>query len=408
MNFIKIDLSNLYLWFLRITVISLLVSTVILPSGTIYFFNIKILLSVFSFFLLLFINKSIKIWLSLFIFLLFVLFFSLIAMINGLSVNNVISEGVATSSLFFLVFIPIGCVLAGVISINKVFRIIFISLAFYSISKVFISSLFFFDVQLSVLQDFFQRIFCMTFVGLDTCFFYRVSYPIDFLYPISIYIVVCGIDGGHLLFNKKLKYFLLFVYTLGIIISYSRYLYFYCAISFLLTLFSIKFKLKNIIISILLFLILCLVFHNYINNMYDFILNRYFGESAVWSDNRRFEMFSSILSTIHSYPILGRGLGASAVGFIDIPGKSWYYELQWLAICMQFGIVGFSILFTTSVVPVVFCYLKGFSFKLLCITILYALWLATAIFNGFMFSSSGGAVFLVFSLIALYYTKSYF
>lgn len=97
-------------------------------------------------------------------------------------------------------------------------------------------------------------------------------------------------------------------------------------------------------------------------------------------------------------PMLGRGIGSHLDGHLRLDELDFQYEVQWLALLMQMGILGFfalAIITTTPLWPIVKRHDKyvldrnGFYLALI-----YSLWLAGAFTNPYLFILNSALVYL--------------
>lgn len=75
----------------------------------------------------------------------------------------------------------------------------------------------------------------------------------------------------------------------------------------------------------------------------DFLKGFDFSNSDVISASRRSEQFFALIDGWKDYPILGAGHGAAAADNIQLQEQAWAYELTYVALLFQTGLVGFII-----------------------------------------------------------------
>lgn len=165
----------------------------------------------------------------------------------------------------------------------------------------------------------------------------RLGLIIDVL-PLSIFPLIL-LDA-----NKKEKLFIWLAIIICLIINFSRiYILQFCIIVLIynIDLFKInKVRIKSIIqisfITILSATIL-IIFSSSLINMFS---DRFIGDSADVSDIARIEQISSFSREIPDNLLLGKGLGSYVPYNIRSDTMPFLYELEYLALLFQFGLIG--------------------------------------------------------------------
>lgn len=109
--------------------------------------------------------------------------------------------------------------------------------------------------------------------------------------------------------------------------------------------------LKSLFLKIPIFLIFIGLILSFILDYNLFSIGSYFLSGFEFNDiynsssSRRKEQFIAMISSWQENPFFGKGHGAFAVGAKGSGGQPWAYELQYVAILFQTGIVGFLIYF---------------------------------------------------------------
>lgn len=384
----------------KILVILLVFSSIVLPSGSVYGLNIKLIIAVSS--LLLFaiyiltdgVNKGfLYSFIGLFIFL---TSYALIALKHGVEDKDIISHGIAISSLFLVITIPLFSISKRIINHEELIKIIFISLAVFSILKISMSLIIVSGTPAEQVQLIFESIFGVSFIGLDTGTFYRVHLTSDYLLPIALYLLLQKNQKHYPSSEIKKKIYLL-IFILAIIVSYSRLLYAYTLIAATFAFVLSQQNNKKIIASMFALPIVLIYFLSSQDNiLIGFITERYSGEFAQSSDGGRTRMLNALLQTFEGNIVFGRGLGAGTPSYSNIENVPWYFELQWLSFAMQFGISGFLLILSLALYPAIKILSKNISKYQISLLGLYLFWLMVGIFNGFMLTSAGGTIFLFF------------
>jgi O-antigen ligase len=95
------------------------------------------------------------------------------------------------------------------------------------------------------------------------------------------------------------------------------------------------------------FLIGSMVFKlNFESIIYDVLAGFDFSDSSNLSASIRAEQFYALLHGWMDHPLLGSGHGAAALGSIQRDERAWAYELSYLALLFQIGLIGFLIYFS--------------------------------------------------------------
>ena len=385
----------------RLPITLLLVLSIILPSSNVLGINYKaILLIALAAQVCKEILKSKLNRLSLvqlYASLTFIMLFTFVARVNDVDFKSTISQAAAFGDAFAILWLTIAFVKLGVIDIKHAIYAIIYSSAAASIIKILMYGALIAGYPLTALKLDIQQIFGINLVGMRVGDFYRVSFVSDNLLPAILFTLLAR-SSFQINMGPLRRFFLIFLTFASIAISYSRYLWFTALFAAILQILFLM-RSKNYI-KITLFVMASMVFMAVIYFNIDFIINRYIGNNADASDLTRFIMLHALIERFYSYPILGVGLGAATPGFINIPAVPWYYELQWLAFAMQFGVIGSLFLLLSATYWIGWRLYLSFNVNLIGLATMYILWLGTAVFNGFMLTGVGGVIFLYFYLMS--------
>jgi len=177
------------------------------------------------------------------------------------------------------------------------------------------------------------------------------------------------------------------------LMSYSRYIWFTDLFALLAAL-VIQRRLKVLLLSAITVGIVAIASLDVIGPLF---VQRFSSEQVSDSDLTRIEQSKALWDDIEARPILGKGIGQHAA-VIRNEQNRYSYELQWMSLLMQTGIVGIAAIFVLIVAaardllavrnPVKF-WLAG----------LYLLWLLGSWTNPYLISSFAGATFGMFLAI---------
>jgi hypothetical protein len=396
---------------------------VVLPTGLIFDFKVKVLFSVISIFLFIldfifspYFNKRLLI--STIYFFCFLFFYFILTLLNGNDYISAFSQLNALTATVLLIILPMHLIYKKYVSTSSMLvNIIFYALIYSSI-KIILEFLYIIHI-LSTYEIVYSltSIFGYEPIYLEFSGFLRINLPSDFLLPILL-LVVAARKYLNIQLNSYFSIFCATNFLGSIFIAYSRYLWF---LSFFAILISCYYAFENfnfkknkrkfllfffgaaILVSIAL---LILMQHSEIlNPLTDLINDRYTGSASEQSDSIRITMQQQLLDQFFQFPILGSGLGAYPHDYIRFPELPWNYELQWLALVMQFGIFGISIILLYLCRFLIFILKMKYPMNIfLCL--LFTIWLSTGFFNCFLITSSAGVLYLIFIVISLSYDKN--
>ncbi|TLU87939.1 MAG: hypothetical protein FDX21_03790 [Chlorobium sp.] len=374
----------------------LLITTIIFPTGSIYGLNYKAaLIGVLLVVGLNHLFNAKKEVIASSIILMISLISGVVGIVKGVSPLAFSSQLMAIGSV--LVIFSIGSYYANteMYGLVKFADDIIKYSAIYSLIKliivigVLIQAFSIFEIQAILFH-----IFGYNFITLDAGYFFRIHLPNDYFLPLAIILFLLRKMKGD--WNSRIIIALIIV---GAVISYSRLIY-----VFMLIIFLVKFAMylkkskKNIFdhltnILVILVAVGALFFAN------EFFVMRFSGEYADDSDALRVTMKNGLLNLYQENLFFGSGLGSNIPGLIRLENNPWYYELQWLSLLAQFGSLLFPFILLIAIYPILFVVTQKISVQKLLVLIGYILWLGANYFNGFMLTSAGGFIFLGFYLL---------
>lgn len=220
----------------------------------------------------------------------------------------------------------------------------------------------------------------------------RINMPSDSLILIPVYYLITKfIKGGA---NRKdVICFVLIAFSA--LITMSRYQWASAGLAILLAILS-NLKSKKIVlacccIALLSFVILSL------DSVQEAIQMRFSTQTSTYSDSVRLMQEVKIIAAINNAPIFGNGLGYYIPDLIRNSISLYAYELQIPALVMQLGFFGASVIIFMTMLPIFVSSLNIKFSNMLSVWVLAIAWITAAFFNPVLFSSSGGA-----GLVALY------
>lgn len=186
----------------------------------------------------------------------------------------------------------------------------------------------------------------------------------------------------------------LFLALASTFLSFSRYLIAIYAIS--LFLHCLTLNAKKTILNMLFgsLLVLAAVLAIGPGKIQQIIELRVFSKNTFLSDSVRKSQIRAMTYEIEESPFLGKGLGAYAKDYVRDSKLKYSYEVQWVALLMQFGLIGITLI----LLP-----LGYIGYRILYVSlpflILYFLWIFSGFTNPFLLSLPSGILYTCFYLL---------
>ena len=224
-------------------------------------------------------------------------------------------------------------------------------------------------------------------------YIYRFELPSDLAAPIAMFILLLekrhGVD---LNISKTIKaiYFLLIIFT--VFISYSRYIWAMLLIVFIVAGALSRNGMKYLLAAIVTMGVAAIAYHSDVQ----IVIERFSSSATTASDNIRLTELPILIKYFEISPIIGHGFGAYVPSFIRDVRDKFSYELQWVALLMQIGMVGF--LAVGSLIALVMApfFRPPLNKTKIAILLILMLWLSSGLFNPYLTSSAAGAIFTYF------------
>lgn len=191
----------------------------------------------------------------------------------------------------------------------------------------------------------------------------------------------------------------LFLAFLSTLLSFSRYLIAIYMICFVLYWFTIN--AKKTILNLLLALTFLGAGLYFVGpaKVQKIVELRVFSTNTYISDAIRKSQVRALFDEIEEAPLLGHGLGAYAKANIRDSKLKYSYEVQWVALLMQFGIIGLTIF----ILPLIY---MGYqilnappSTTRIAFFILFLLWILSGLTNPFLLSLASGILYTCFYML---------
>ncbi|MFW7716488.1 hypothetical protein ACOIFF_11110 [Klebsiella pneumoniae] len=377
------------------TLKAFIVVCVILPTGSVFDINLKVLLLALLLVLNVFSRRGIpavKLFIGMFAPLSIILLFIIVTLLNAKYTPETLSQ-----ARDILVFFIMSMLAYAIVDKDRQYELItklivncliflgvfkFLIFAYSIASGVSVSTV------VKGISAFFNTSL-MTMSNEDVVIS-RINFMSDYILPVAIYLKTkefvskkTGFIGG----------VIVLVLLYSIMISMSRFLWMMGLISFMIAILGNITKKKSI--YIILIATIGSVYLLSLQSVQDVIEFRISSKGVTESDSIRDYQKLAISKAFENAPILGNGLGYFVPNLIRSETARYSYELQIQALYMQVGIIGASSLLLIIVITLLWqARVLSFREKLLFI-ILVSAWMSGGFFNPVIFSSTGGVAFLL-------------
>lgn len=372
-----------------------IVTCVILPTGSIFDINLKVILLVALLMLTIFNDRgvsAIKIFTGMFIPFFVILISLLVTLLNGKFIPETIAQ-----SRDILVFFIIATFAYAMVGRDRRYQIItkliincliFLGLLKFLIFSYSIVSGIGVSVIVKGISLFFNT--SLMTMGDDSIVISRINFMSDFILPVAIYLKTKEF------LSKKSKLFdgvIILILLYSVIVSMSRFIWIMGLFSFFVAILGDIRKKKSIFIIFI--ALLGSVYLLSLQSVQDVIEYRSSSKGVAESDSIRDYQGIAISHEFEKAQLFGNGLGYFVPGLIRSDSSHYSYELQIQALYMQIGIFGASSLLLIIIITLL-KQTKGLSIKdKLIFSVLVFSWISGGFFNPVIFSSTGGVAFLL-------------
>jgi len=229
----------------------------------------------------------------------------------------------------------------------------------------------------------------------------RINFTSDSILFICIFYLCMKIFRGGF---KKVDYLFLSVICFSALLTMSRFQWAACGFSILAAM-CINLKKKKSFLILSLFSTISLLSLS-LPSVQEMIKTRFDERIVSSSDIERILQRDAIYLAIDKSPVLGNGVGYYIPTMIRSSTAKYSYELQLQALVMQFGIIGTCFIMFMILIPLLIAS-KGMSILTWCSFIsVISIWISGALFNPVLFSSSAGAsMAAIFAIGNVYWIK---
>lgn len=373
-------------------------ASIVLPTGSIFGVNIKIL-SMLIFFLGLLVYKkdyvltSVLVKMSPFIvFIILEIFYSLVFL--NYDDSYLVSQS-KDIFVFFLMFYVCVIYAKKICGYERLLDIIIKAAFLVGVMKIVILMYSFASgVPVSYIIRAMGKMFGTSIMSFDveSSSISRINFTSDSILFICIFYLFMKIFRGGV---RKIDYFFLLVICFSALLTMSRFQWAACAFSSLAAML-INLKKKKSFLILCFFSIISLVSLS-LPSVQEMIKTRFDERIVSSSDIERNLQRDAIYIAIEKAPVMGSGVGYYIPTMIRSTTAKYSYELQIQALVMQFGIIGTLVIMSFILIP-----LFDSSRRMSIITwgsfiSVIIIWISGAFFNPVLFSSSAGA-----SMAAIY------
>ncbi len=223
----------------------------------------------------------------------------------------------------------------------------------------------------------------------------RLTFSSDIVGAFALFAILCPSVSGVRLRRGLVALGVIMLLASGLI-SYSRYVWFTDLFAIVAALL-IERRLKALLFSVLAVGIVAVASFEVVGPLF---IARFSSDQVSDSDQIRIEQSQALWNEIEARPVLGKGIGQHALGVIRNDQNRYSYELQWMSLLMQTGIVGVGaiLLLIVAAARDLLAVRGPVKFWLAA---LYVLWLLASWTNPYLISSFAGVAFGMF--LAMFY-----
>lgn len=368
-----------------------------LPHGSVFGVNVKVLavLGFIPVFVLYLVEDPRLLSYSDMIFLAvacgFLLFWTLLGVLKGQAgYLQVLSELQAVSTTIFTAWLGWFGIRRGMVRTRDVILTIILAIFTLELLKLVLvgESLAYGVNPVYLIEDVFGKDSLVTGgIGFG---FVRIQFPPDILAPFVLFaLLMPEVSGVRLAWPLSLLISLVLV--LSGIITFARYNWIAFAVAALAALISRQ-RWKTLAATVA---VTALVIVLTGTSSQEVLYRRFSSASATASDNSRIRQARALLADFEGSPFIGRGLGGHDNTIIRDPKLRYSYEMQWLALLMQFGLVGFAgilLLIGATARDLV----KAKHPARFWVALLFLVWLVAPFTNPYITTSFAGVAFVLF------------
>ncbi|HEX3821924.1 MAG TPA: O-antigen ligase family protein [Candidatus Sulfotelmatobacter sp.] len=223
----------------------------------------------------------------------------------------------------------------------------------------------------------------------------RLGFSSDIVGGFALFAVLCPSVSGVRL-RRSFVALCVFMLLVSGLLSYARYVWITDLFAIVAAL-VIERRVKVLLLSALVVGIVAGTSFEALNPLF---AARFSSEQTSESDLIRIEQSKALWDEIEARPVFGKGIGQHALGLIRNEQNPYSYELQWMSLLMQLGLVGVGAILVLFVAAARDLLAVRGPAKF-WLAALYLLWLLGSWTNPYLISSFAGATFGMF--LAMFY-----
>lgn len=234
--------------------------------------------------------------------------------------------------------------------------------------------------------------------------FLRIVKTTDILLPLAIFLIINKYNF-HLKINKILLSLMFISIISAVVLTFTRYIWiltFFVLFTSIIKRENLKYIFKSFIIIIFILFIILFVAKPFVASftpLQDVIEYIFIRSADSLSLSVKLEQTNYLLTNFGNAPVFGSGNAAYIQEYIRHDRLPYIYEVQWLAILYQFGIVGTSLIILFVLLPIspmlkyiINIRLSRVSFIML---IFYILLLASGLINPYLFTLNSSILYFM-------------
>lgn len=397
--------------------VSFIFFVIILPSGSLFGINIKLLsiAALVAFNILVIVSRgrvsssSLKCFIVTIIALAFIATSYVISTSAGNSASNIKNETMLFASFFIPCFFLYTSINEKIISKELVVKTILYTSTAYSIIKIgFVTASAIGLLPIYVISDYIAEttgIYPMLFPITDSITRFQLAN--DFIICFAVFFLICKKEYFSFIGKKTLNVIFI-ILTLSVLVSFSRYMLIVLFVAFAIRMLSIRrINKTGLVISFLMFIALSVVAVLYSQQISDAVDKRFNSSATASSDATRKLQIDCLTASSVEAPMFGHGgMGAYDKTCPGPPGYEFSYEVQYLGFTYRFGflLTAFILMvyvsqFTVSVTD------RLLSLRNAPVLCGLSLWMCIGAFNPYL--TSGYAAVIMMLFLCLTESKDY-
>jgi hypothetical protein len=381
--------------------LGLLFVVVCLPTGSIFGVNVKVLgltLFIVALAAYLITNRGVLSRGDIFLALALVsamCFWSMVAIVNGQTdFTQIFLHLKELGSSILIAWLSIFAVRKGLISPERIIAVIVLGMFLLSAMKLaLVAGLLLFGIDpIGLVQLVFSE--SATVAGAVDFGLVRMQFSQDILGSFALFALLAPSVSG-IKFRKSVTFLIGSVVLVGSgFFAYSRYVWFIYFTAIFIALI-VERKWRTIAATLVVLVVLCIPFYDVVSTIFE---TRFLSTGTEFSDEGRVHQAAALFAEVKARPVLGKGIGTHTNVHLSNDFYMYGYEMQWLSLLMQFGIVGESGILLL-VVASAWDLIKSKHRAKLWVGFLFVLWLLASWTNPYLTSSFAGATFGLFMAI---------